>query len=142
VAQAAGSAVTITLRANPDVEELRRLAAQAHPDAAGLIAASLAFAWQCAADPFAPLRSIPGTAWRPGRSTSSTYQRGRSGTATSRRRSASSRPVIGNPGTNGINPELEGPHLKLLGRVSDIDQQPVDFQAGPNLVAATSPRCR
>ena len=49
-----------------DVDELRRLAAEAHPDAAGLIADSLAVTWQCAADPFAPLHSIPGIAWRPG----------------------------------------------------------------------------
>ena len=49
-----------------DVDELRRLAAEAHPDAAELIADSLAVAWQRAADPFAPLRSIPGTASRPG----------------------------------------------------------------------------
>ncbi len=49
-----------------DVDELRRLAAQAHPEAAGLIAESLAVAWARAADPFAPLRSIPGIAWRPG----------------------------------------------------------------------------
>lgn len=49
-----------------DVDELRRLAVEAHPEEAGLIADSLAVAWRCAADPFAPLRSIPGTAWRPG----------------------------------------------------------------------------
>ncbi len=49
-----------------DVHELRRLAAQAHPDEAGLIADSLAVAWQRAADPYAPVRSIRGTAWRPG----------------------------------------------------------------------------
>jgi len=56
---------TVTVKLT-DVDELRRLAAEAHPDAAGLIADSLAVAWQRAADPFAPLRSIPGTAWRPG----------------------------------------------------------------------------
>ena len=56
---------TVTVKLT-DVEELRRLAAEAHPDAARLIAESLAVAWQRAADPFAPLRSIPGTAWRPG----------------------------------------------------------------------------
>lgn len=56
---------TVTVKLT-DVDELRRLAARAQPDAAGLIADSLAVAWQCAADPFAPLRSIPGTAWRPG----------------------------------------------------------------------------
>ncbi len=49
-----------------DVKELRRLAAQAHPEEAELIAASLAVAWQRAADPFVPVRSIPGIAWRPG----------------------------------------------------------------------------
>jgi hypothetical protein len=47
-----------------DVDRLRRLATQAHPDEAGLIADSLAAAWQRAADPFAPLRSIPGIVWR------------------------------------------------------------------------------
>ena len=56
---------TVTVKLT-DVDELRRLATEAHPDAAGLIADSLAVAWQRAADPFAPLRSIPGTAWRPG----------------------------------------------------------------------------
>ena len=49
-----------------DVGELRRLAAQAHPEATASIEANLAVAWQCAADPFAPLRSIPGTTWKPG----------------------------------------------------------------------------
>jgi len=49
-----------------NVEVLRRLAAQAHPEEAGLIADSLPLAWQRAADPFAPVRSIPGTAWWPG----------------------------------------------------------------------------
>ena len=56
---------TVTVKLT-NVDELRRLAAEAHPDAAGLIAESVAVAWQFAADPFAPLRSIPGTAWRPG----------------------------------------------------------------------------
>ncbi|HYO20022.1 MAG TPA: hypothetical protein VES02_15295 [Dermatophilaceae bacterium] len=56
---------TVTVKLT-DVDELRRLAAEAHPDAGGLIADSLAVAWQHAADPFAPLRSIPGIAWRPG----------------------------------------------------------------------------
>ena len=56
---------TVTVKLT-DVDELRRLAAQAHPEATGSIEASLAVAWHCAADPFAPLRSIPGTAWRPG----------------------------------------------------------------------------
>jgi len=49
-----------------DVHELRRLAAQAHPEEAELIAGSVAVAWQRAADPFTPVRSIPGIAWRPG----------------------------------------------------------------------------
>lgn len=49
-----------------NVQELRRLAAQAHPEEAELIAGSVAVAWQRAADPFAPVRSIPGIAWRPG----------------------------------------------------------------------------
>ena len=49
-----------------DVKELRRLAVQAHPEEAELIAASLAVAWQHAADPFVPVRSVPGIAWRPG----------------------------------------------------------------------------
>lgn len=56
---------TVTVKLN-DVQELRRLAAQAHPEEAGLIANNLAVAWQLAADPFAPLRSIPGIAWQPG----------------------------------------------------------------------------
>ena len=50
-----------------DVDELRRLAAQAYPDEAAEISANLAVAWQRAADPFSPLRSIDGTAWTPGR---------------------------------------------------------------------------
>lgn len=48
-----------------DVDRLRRLATQAHPDEATHIADSLALAWQRAVDPFAPLRSIPGIDWRP-----------------------------------------------------------------------------
>lgn len=55
---------TITVKLT-HVDQLRRLAAQAHPDEAASIADSLALAWQRAADPFAPLRSIPGIAWRP-----------------------------------------------------------------------------
>lgn len=50
-----------------DVDELRRLAAQACPDEAAEISANLAVAWQRAADPFSPLRSIDGIAWTPGR---------------------------------------------------------------------------
>jgi hypothetical protein len=57
---------TVTVKLT-NVDALRRLAAEAHPEEAGLIADSLAVAWRLAADPFAPLRSIPGTAWRPGR---------------------------------------------------------------------------
>lgn len=56
---------TVTVKLT-NVDVLRRLAAEAHPGEAGLIADSLAVAWRLAADPFAPLRSIPGTAWRPG----------------------------------------------------------------------------
>lgn len=50
-----------------DVEALRRLAARASPDEAAQISASLAIAWQRASDPFAPLRSIAGITWKPGR---------------------------------------------------------------------------
>ena len=50
-----------------DVEALRRLADQASPDEAAEISASLAAAWQRASDPFAPLRSIAGITWKPGR---------------------------------------------------------------------------
>lgn len=49
-----------------DVNQLRRLAIQTHPDEAAEIADSLAVAWKRATDPFAPLRSIPGIAWCPG----------------------------------------------------------------------------
>lgn len=49
-----------------DVDQLRRRAVQANPGEAGLIADSLAVAWQSAADPFAPLQSIPGIRWHPG----------------------------------------------------------------------------
>jgi hypothetical protein len=55
---------TVTVKLT-DVPELRRLAVQAHPDKAELIESSLAVAWRHAADPFAPLRSIPGIVWRP-----------------------------------------------------------------------------
>ena len=57
---------TVTVKLT-GVDELRRVATRAHPQEAGLIAESLAVAWERAADPFAPLRSIPGIAWRPGR---------------------------------------------------------------------------
>jgi hypothetical protein len=56
---------TVTVKLT-DVGELRRLAAKAHPEEAVSIADSLAVAWHRAADPFAPLLSIPGTAWQPG----------------------------------------------------------------------------
>ncbi len=52
-----------------DVNALRGLAAQANPDQAPLIRDSLAAAWQFAADPFAPLHTIPAIAWRPGQVT-------------------------------------------------------------------------
>lgn len=55
---------TVTVKLT-DVAELRRIATRAHPDKAELIRGSLAVAWQHAADPFAPLRSIRGIAWRP-----------------------------------------------------------------------------
>ncbi len=56
---------TVTVKLT-DAEELRRLAGEAHPDKGGLIADSLAVAWRCAGDPFAPLHSVPGIIWRPG----------------------------------------------------------------------------
>ncbi|WP_404850480.1 hypothetical protein [Dietzia kunjamensis] len=55
---------TVTVKLT-DVQLLRRLATQAQPADAVLIASSLAVAWQRAADSFAPLRSIPGISWRP-----------------------------------------------------------------------------
>jgi hypothetical protein len=57
---------TVTVKLT-DVDQLRRLATRAHPDEARFIADSLAVAWQRAADTFAPLRSIRGIGWRPGR---------------------------------------------------------------------------
>lgn len=56
---------TVTVKLT-DVAAMRRLATKAHPAGAALIAHDLAVAWQYAADPFAPVRSIPGMAWRPG----------------------------------------------------------------------------
>lgn len=50
-----------------DVEALRRLAVRASPGEATEISASLPVAWPRACDPFAPLRSITGITWRPGR---------------------------------------------------------------------------
>ena len=55
--------VTVKLR---DVGELRRIAAEAHPEAATQITQNLSVSWRCAADPFAPLASIPGVRWQPG----------------------------------------------------------------------------
>ena len=49
-----------------DVEALRRVAVRGHPEEAEAISNSLAVAWQRAADPFAPLRAIPGITWEPG----------------------------------------------------------------------------
>jgi len=58
--------VTVKLR---DVATLRQLALNACPPdnttARAEIATSLAAAWQWAADPYAPLRRIPGIAWIP-----------------------------------------------------------------------------
>jgi hypothetical protein len=50
-----------------DLDELLRSAAEAHAEAAGVFVESLAVAWPHAVDPLAPLRSIPGMVWRPGR---------------------------------------------------------------------------
>jgi hypothetical protein len=55
---------TVTVKLT-DVAALRRIAIRAHPDKAGEIRGSLAVAWQHAADPFAPLREIPGITWQP-----------------------------------------------------------------------------
>ena len=55
---------TVTVKLT-DVQLLRGLATRAHPTDADVIADNLAAAWQRAADPFAPLRSIPGVSWRP-----------------------------------------------------------------------------
>jgi len=56
---------TVTVKLT-DVRMLRRLAAEAHPDEAAWIADSLPTAWQCAADPFAPLHAIRAIVWKPG----------------------------------------------------------------------------
>ena len=56
---------TVTVKLT-DVAALRRIAIRAHPDEAEQIRGSLALAWQHAADPFAPLREIPGITWQPG----------------------------------------------------------------------------
>lgn len=61
-----GSATwTVTVKLT-DVGALRRLATVAQPELAGPIADSLEVAWRHAADPFAPVRSIPGITWQPG----------------------------------------------------------------------------
>lgn len=49
-----------------DVDELRRLAARAHPEESALISGSLAVALQRATDPFEALRGLPGIVWQPG----------------------------------------------------------------------------
>lgn len=62
----AGGTVSWTVMAKlTSVGELRRFASEAHPEEAESIADSLAVAWRLAADPFEPLRSIPGITWRP-----------------------------------------------------------------------------
>ena len=55
--------VTVRLR---DVSALRRIAVAARPEESPAITQSLAAAWQCAVDPFAPIRSVPGITWQPG----------------------------------------------------------------------------
>lgn len=55
---------TVTVKLTK-VNQLRQLATQSHPEDAALIEDSLAHAWQCADDPFEPLRSIPGINWKP-----------------------------------------------------------------------------
>jgi hypothetical protein len=54
---------TVRLR---DVPALRRIAVAAHPQESRAINESVAAAWQCAIDPFAPIRSVPGIRWQPG----------------------------------------------------------------------------
>ena len=55
--------ITVRLR---DVSALRRIAVAACPQESHAITESLVAAWQCAIDPFAPIRSVPGIAWQPG----------------------------------------------------------------------------
>jgi hypothetical protein len=55
---------SLTFKLN-DVVELRRLAVNAHPEQEALIKQSLEAAWDCAADPVAPLRALPGIEWQP-----------------------------------------------------------------------------
>lgn len=47
------------------VERLRELASRTHPADGALIADDLEVAWNHAADPYAPIRWVPGIAWRP-----------------------------------------------------------------------------
>lgn len=54
---------TVKLR---NVPEMRRIAAEAHPDEVADIESSLEAAWRCAADPYEPIRSVPGITWTPG----------------------------------------------------------------------------
>jgi hypothetical protein len=49
-----------------DVPVLREIAKAACPDGGEEIGQSLAAAWHHAAEPYAPLRSIPGITWQPG----------------------------------------------------------------------------
>ncbi|WEV77841.1 hypothetical protein O9K63_14795 [Janibacter cremeus] len=53
---------TVTLT---HVERLRELATRAHPADGALIEDDLKVAWNHAADPYAPIRSIPGIEWQP-----------------------------------------------------------------------------
>lgn len=55
--------ITVRLR---DVSALRRIAVAAYPEESPAITESLVAAWQCAIDPFAPIRSVPGITWQPG----------------------------------------------------------------------------
>lgn len=55
--------ITVKLR---DVSTLRRIAVIAHPEESHAITESLVTAWQCAIDPFAPIRAVPGITWQPG----------------------------------------------------------------------------
>lgn len=55
--------ITVRLR---DVSALRQFAVAAHPEESPAITESLVAAWQCAIDPFAPIRAVPGITWQPG----------------------------------------------------------------------------
>jgi hypothetical protein len=48
-----------------DVDTLRRLAAEAAPQAAAEIERDLAVAWNHAADPYTPMTVVPGITWQP-----------------------------------------------------------------------------